>query len=347
MVALVASSLLAAGCEDGDRSFTPFVGADAPPDVRDVRLCAASNTPDEAADTTFIDCELEGGHFAPMGSARPASVRVLAYNFERGLDLDAQIDAIQRDPDFPPPDVILASEVDRGCSRTGYRDVTRDLAEALQMDYVFGVEFVELPRDAGGGGAIDETCEHGNAILSRYPIGNVALLRHAQNRSWYIPPEERDGAGEPRLGGRMALRATVDFAGRAATFYVVHFESSLDAQDIQAAQAVEIAEDGLAQPGPVVVGGDTNAFEYWLDLLNQSPDGGELLVTDPTVRAFLDRGYVDAHAGGPLEERTTRGPFVLDLLFGLNASLSEPGICRTDACAALSDHLPVWATLTL
>ena len=41
-------------------------------------------------------------------------------------------------------DVIVLNEADWGVKRTDYRNVTRELAAALQMNYAFGVEFVEV-----------------------------------------------------------------------------------------------------------------------------------------------------------------------------------------------------------
>jgi endonuclease/exonuclease/phosphatase family metal-dependent hydrolase len=41
-------------------------------------------------------------------------------------------------------DVILLNEVDHGVNRTRYRDVTRDIAVTLHMNYVFATEFIEL-----------------------------------------------------------------------------------------------------------------------------------------------------------------------------------------------------------
>ncbi|MGH9692569.1 MAG: hypothetical protein ACRD5Z_00405, partial [Bryobacteraceae bacterium] len=43
-------------------------------------------------------------------------------------------------------DLVILNEVDLGVDRTHYRDITRELAEALHMNYAFGVEFVELNR---------------------------------------------------------------------------------------------------------------------------------------------------------------------------------------------------------
>ncbi len=40
--------------------------------------------------------------------------------------------------------ILLLNEVDLGMKRTEYRDVTRDLAAALRMNYAYAVEFVEV-----------------------------------------------------------------------------------------------------------------------------------------------------------------------------------------------------------
>jgi hypothetical protein len=82
--------------------------------------------------------------------------------------------------------------------RTEYRDVVRDLARGLEMNFAYGVEFVEVDRLLDLGleeiEAPDKNVEarlredlkvdrtrnrglHGNAILSRYPIRRARILR--------------------------------------------------------------------------------------------------------------------------------------------------------------------------
>jgi endonuclease/exonuclease/phosphatase family metal-dependent hydrolase len=266
----------------------------------------------------------------------------MAYNLERGIHAGAQIETLRDDPALPRPDLLLLSEADRGCSRSGYRNVARDFARALAMDYVFGVEFLELPRESGGGGRIETVCEHGNAILSRYPLGNVRLLRHARNRSWYLGPRKRAaGGGQPRLGGRMALFADVRVGARLLHAYSVHLESGIRDGEIRRDQARELALDSARLPFPVVIGGDTNAHGYLADLLFGTAN-------DEASRTLLDGRYSDAHRSLPPLERATCPPFlVLDLLFGNGGLFSQPGVCPFSRCGRLSDHLPVWATLNL
>jgi endonuclease/exonuclease/phosphatase family metal-dependent hydrolase len=295
------------------------------------RLCPDAADPEGAADEVFIECALEGSCSPGPVPAPVDALLVMAYNIERGLQLDAQLAAFA-DGTLPMPDVLLMSEADRGCARTSERNVAWEYAEALGMHHVFGVEFVELPRDNGD---ITAPCEHGNAVLSRYPIGNVRLVRHETNLSWYDHPDE------PRLGGRVAVLADIAVGDRIVHVQSLHFESGVNDGPIRAAQAAELAALGLDQPHPVVIGGDTNAGGYVFDLANGT-------MNEVTVNAFFDAGYVDTHATLPADMRATHDPgLILDIMFVRDQRVTEPAICPTAQCSALSDHLPIWARISL
>lgn len=293
-------------------------------------LCDEGQDPETATDEIYIHCRNES---ACQGPADPPGVdvlRVMAWNIERGMTLDAQLAAFT-DGTLPVPDVILMGEVDRGCTRSGDRNVAWDYAEALGMHHAYGVEFVELPRP---GDAITAPCEHGNAILSRFPIGNVELVRHEVNESWFATEE-------PRLGGRMALRADLAVGDRLVHVSVVHFESGAEDGPKRAAQAAEIADLGAMLDRPVIIGGDTNAglyaFDLYLDTHNEA-----------TTEAFFDRGYADAHLELPSTARTTKPPaLVLDLIMLKDATPSMPIVCEADICDGLSDHRAVWVDVVL
>ena len=309
------------------------------PDARNERLCPEADAPDDAPDTTFIDCDMEGATFADDDPAPKDELVVLAYNILRGFEVDAQLDMITSGVDFPVPDVLLLSEVDRGCQRTGFRNIAREYAERLGYYYVYAVEFLELPSERGDTGPYDPPiCEHGNAIVSRYPLGNVRQIRHAENRSWYTPPDEPD-PDEPRLGGRIAISADALIGSSLVRFYVLHLESTLTALDIRDAHAEEIAVEAEAVVHPVIVGGDLNTFFYFDDL-----DKGVL--TEPAIKSFIDRGHEDAHSGLPLVERyTSFDPFelVIDIILPRGVEVIDAGRCPPERCESLSDHLPVYA----
>ena len=211
--------------------------------MRIERLCADAAAPDDASDTTFIDCEMEGASFSTEEPSAKDELVVLAYNILRGFEVDGQLEMIRSGIDFPVPDILLLSEVDRGCARTDFRNIAREYAEGLGYHYVYATEFLELPGDRGPSGPYDPpVCEHGNAIVSRYPLGNVRQIRHAQNRSWYMPPGTPN-PDEPRLGGRITIAADAKIGTRLVRIYVLHLESTLTALDIRDAQAEEIAAD--------------------------------------------------------------------------------------------------------
>jgi endonuclease/exonuclease/phosphatase family metal-dependent hydrolase len=201
-------------------------------------------------------------------------IRVATWNIERGLEFDAIKAALSNDQRFfrrlpaalrasrfnlaeileqaamlSRADVIVLNEADWGVKRTDYRNVTRELAAALQMNYAFGVEFVEVdPLTLGTETfegeisadkeemvqnlAVDKTRTlglHGSAILSRFPLRNVRLVPFTnQGHDWFADEKKgvsqlekgkRKGAGivfgekvarEVRRGGRMMLLAEIE-----------------------------------------------------------------------------------------------------------------------------------------
>ena len=106
---------------------------------------------------------------------------------------------------FQEADVIVLNEVDMGVNRTGYRDVTRDIATRLHMNYVFATEFVELtplylgfhnmdtvdlPRQHRGSERFGVDPRRylgleGSALLSRYPIRSARIMRLPEAYDWY------------------------------------------------------------------------------------------------------------------------------------------------------------------
>jgi len=107
-------------------------------------------------------------------------LRVICWNIERGIQFDPirialsdpdkfdQVLNERKDPKskpltpeqlttvkqqlaiLQPADLMILTEVDNGVTRTDYRDVARDLAKALNMNYAYGVEFLEVdPMNLG------------------------------------------------------------------------------------------------------------------------------------------------------------------------------------------------------
>jgi endonuclease/exonuclease/phosphatase family metal-dependent hydrolase len=304
-------------------------------------LCTDGRSP------TDIDCRIEGFDYTD-GVRDPGDELVIcAYNAERGRRLDEQLRAFSSGGGMPPPDVLLLSEADRGCTRSGERNVAREYAETLRMRSVYGVEFVELPRVWGFGGRIRRRCEHGNAIVSRLPLGNVRTIRHPRARSWSGLVQRSLHVGQPRLGGRVAVVADARVGERLVRLYAVHFESGRPGDGrwgrdrYRRAQAQDLIDDAADVGYGVVIGGDMNVLDHLRADDDDTP-------SEPTVRALSDAGYRDAHAAIAMPDRaTTDTGRTIDLVVGRGVRFVDAGIGPRDVWGGLSDHLPVWARLRL
>ncbi len=164
------------------------------------------------------------------------SLRLVAWNIERGLELDdiklmftsptgfqqrvqrggQQVDKRILEEELAvlrSADVIVLNEADWGLKRTDYRNVTRELAEALDMNWAYGVEFVEVDpitlgteefgwiKDAGERRKWVQQVQadqsrllalHGTAVLSRYPILETQLVPFKfQGYDWFNEEKQR------------------------------------------------------------------------------------------------------------------------------------------------------------
>jgi len=209
----------------------------------------------------------------PELDALGPSLRVVAWNIERGLEFDniklmftsptgfdqqvgrgkQQVDRALLEKELAvlrTADVLVLNEADWGLKRTAYRHVTRELAEALDMNWAYGVEFVEIdPINLGTETfeLIDDASErsqlvnliqvdrgrlrglHGTAVLSRYPILEARLEPFEfQGYDWYGEEKSRVSnvekgkrklaeiafqetiGREIRRGGRTTLYVTID-----------------------------------------------------------------------------------------------------------------------------------------
>ncbi len=233
-----------------------------PKDILAGKLNEVLTTPFIGNDATINDIHPHRPTVEGLGSI----VRAASWNIERGLNfhliesalgnpeqfrreagyenragdqvVQAQLSALQE------TDVLILNEVDLGMKRTEYRDVSRDLAAALHMNYAYGVEFVEVDPlfdlgiekidlpDKDEERRLEEDLKvdparyhglHGNAILSRYPIERARIVRLPVCYDWYgketkaiatLEQGKRWSASklfrervkrEVRRGGRMAL----------------------------------------------------------------------------------------------------------------------------------------------
>jgi len=282
--------------------------------------------------TPFINNEayLNGARPRPLEVPRLGpSLRVAFWNIERGLELDyielflkdkdafmakveeerkeakehkksirsVELDKIPEEIEvLKSADVWILNEVDWGVKRTQYREVVRELGKALNMNWAYGVEFLEIDPKQLGTDTFDdgETKEeqkqlqdvfavdkdrlralHGNAVLSRYPIRSARLVPFTIGYDWFkeskIRPLEKakrkaaaligeDLLREVRRGGRTTLFVDLDVPeaqGHRVTIACTHLENRAKPK-IRRQQMEELLNVARDTANPVIISGDMN-----------------------------------------------------------------------------------------
>ena len=212
---------------------------------------------------------LARGHHA---DARPlaGTLRAVAWNVQRGANLDALIAALRGDPELARADVLLLSEVDVGMGRSGNRDVARELADALGMSYAFAVSYLALEDDylENPDQTPNTLALAGSAILSRAPIlravnADLPALRDkfGSSRRWRARADAR-GSGEKRLGQKRAVIVELATTGGSVVVAQAHLDSTASPrQRTRQLAALLDAADALGAPR-LLLGGDLNTTTY-------------------------------------------------------------------------------------
>jgi len=254
------------------------------------------------------DKEIEVGNFAPwrLVIGPPESICVVDWNINRGLQLNGILDFLTG----VGADLILLQESDLNARRTHRLNIAREIAQKLEMHYVFGREFQELTQ-----GSNSSPAYHGQVTLSRWPLSNPRIIRFEKQSNfwrprWFLPDIE---PLQERIGGRMALVTETTVGGKVLVSYNLHLESRGDDR-LRCSQLQECIKDSLQyQPGrPVVLAGDLNmdvsrngaggalSQALFQSAFSQLPDG-----TTPAHSLFDRRRTIDwVFTRGPI--KTTR-----------------------------------------
>jgi endonuclease/exonuclease/phosphatase family metal-dependent hydrolase len=282
--------------------------------------------------TPFINNEayLNGARPRPLDvPGLGPSLRVAFWNIERGLELDyieqfltdkdafmakvekerkeakegkktvraVDLDKIPEEIEvLKSADVWILNEVDWGVKRTEYREVVRELGKALNMNWAYGVEFLEIDPKQLGTDTFDDgetkpeqqqleqvfsvdkdrlRALHGNAVLSRYPIRSARLVPFTVGYDWFqeskIRPLEKgkrkaalligeDLLREVRRGQRTVLYVDLDVPeapGHQVTIACTHLENRAKPK-IRRQQMQQLLNEVRDTNNPVIIAGDMN-----------------------------------------------------------------------------------------
>lgn len=210
---------------------------------------------------------------------------------ERG-DVNKQLEILK------PTGLFILNEVDNGVTRTDYRDVARELAQALKMNYAYAVEFLEIDplnlglekvnmEDKAAQADIQKSFEpdksrylglHGTAVLSRYPILKATVRPLPVCYDWFLGEKKeisklesgkRAGANlafmeriarEVRRGGRTTLivELAVPESPTGTVTVVAPHLETKCKPECRRKQMTELLGWIRAEKNPVILAGDLN-----------------------------------------------------------------------------------------
>jgi endonuclease/exonuclease/phosphatase family metal-dependent hydrolase len=278
-------------------------------------------------------------------------VRVVAWNIQRGRrprEVAARLASCEAD-------VTLLSEVDSGMARTQNVNVTDAVATQLRAGYAFGAEFVELglgdpSEQSEAAGRDNERGLHGNAIVSRAELDDPILIRLPDvGLGWFAADSP-----QPRVGGRMAVVATVTIDGVGVQLASAHFENRTGAgHRAEQMEALLATLDARSGGGPAIVGGDLNTLGGSYEELFDRSQVRTLRREDPTrftwpvpyeplfdVARAHGFEWTEANVAAPTTEHDAIGrpnhvPIKLDWLLVRGLVARRPAVV---AAGGLSDH---------
>jgi len=294
--------------------------------------------------------QVDQRHDGP-GETLSGWVRVAAWNVQRGrrpVELAGRLRSCGAH-------LCLLSEVDVGMARTHNVDTADAIATHTGSGFAFGVEFVELgpgdeveQREAAG--ADNERSLHGNAIASVARLETPSVVRLPDvGPGWF----DADSP-QPRVGGRMAVLATVPVDGTPVLVASTHLENRSDPGHRAGQMEVLLrAVEARAAGGPAVVGGDLNTLGATHDDLFDRALVRRMRAAEPTRFSWpvaheplfeVARSYgfewIDANVAAPTTEHDGGGlpdhvPLKLDWLLVRGLIARRPAVVPA---GGLSDH---------
>ncbi len=245
---------------------------------------------------------LRGTGATPRPTTPADPLTVMTWNIHTAVNADGNVDltTIADEIERRGPDVVLLQEVGRGWPIAGQVDQAEWLARRLEMDMTWA-------------SAADD--QFGNAILTRLPVLDVAILR--------LP----FGEG-PQY--RSAVRVLVDTgAGWTSWLVDAHLQNGDEASTRQ--DQIVALLDAWGGDAPTVLGGD----------LNMQP-------TEDNVTLLSDAGLVSAQdAVGDPAASTARDPeFPGDRVDWIWVSPDLTPSAFAIVASTASDHLPLVVSVT-
>ncbi|KXK02228.1 MAG: Endonuclease/Exonuclease/phosphatase family protein [Acidobacteria bacterium OLB17] len=207
----------------------------------------------------ILNSVVVGGAAASDTAGRSdTAISAIAWNIERGIQLDGIIEALRADERLNDADVLLLTELDHGMARSGNRFVVEEIAASLGLEYAFAPVYIALQKGSGVESEVageNTRSIHGLAMLSRFPMRNVhaVALPNGKDKMW---------GKEKRLGHLRALFA--DIQHPLGTFRAVTVHLDAHCSRAHRRLQIKIVLDHLdtLPKLPTLIGGDWNTTGF-------------------------------------------------------------------------------------
>lgn len=197
--------------------------------------------------------------------AKPNEYLSTEINHERYKDKSEKLSKLKEQIEhLKDSDVILLNEVDWGMSRTEYKNIVKEIANAVGGGYIYGTEFLEIdPQFLEDKNTNPELYQglHGNAIITKFPINTAWVIKLPSFYDWY-KTEKDNNKGEVRRGRRMALVAQLILPNKEKIHVVTsHFEDRTSPEN-RSKQMIRLLHEMRFLDTAVILGGDFNNFVF-------------------------------------------------------------------------------------
>jgi endonuclease/exonuclease/phosphatase family metal-dependent hydrolase len=224
--------------------------------------------------------------------ARDDRLRLVHWNIQQGKAWVPLAEALDREPRLRDADIWTLNEVDIGTARSENRNVVVEIADRLDLEWVFVANYLELTKGLGTDRLMpgeNEIGLHGLAILSRWPIREAAAGEIPECHDYFRFIEEK------RYGCRRLLWARIEHPSGPFVVATTHLEVR-NTPDCRARQMRAALE--WIPTGPAWFAGDwnTNTFRR----RGRIQQAGEFLRLQRTPPDEIDRQLADPRRREPL-----------------------------------------------
>lgn len=198
------------------------------------------------------------GESGTTGKSAKEHIAAIAWNIERGNQLDGIIEALKGEEGLRELDLLLLTELDHGMARSGNRNVAEEIASALDLNYAFAPVYIALQKGSGVESAVEgenTNSIHGLAMFSKFPMRNIhaIALPNGKDKMW---------GKEKRLGHLRALFADIEHPAGTFRAVTVHLDAHCSRAHRRLQMQIVLDHVDTLPALPTLIGGDWNTTTF-------------------------------------------------------------------------------------